>query len=84
MKFLGVSGHIIIIIVGIPLIWFLVKSLRDYRIEILVKTGVEKLGTDIDALLQVNKMTDFSKGTNIDQQEKMTMIGIINVHVAEC
>lgn len=29
-------------------------------------------------------MTDFSRGTQIDMQEKMTMIGIINVHIAEC
>ena len=60
MKFLGVSGHIVIIIVGIPLLWYLVKSLREYRIEMLIKTGVDKLGTDVDALLQVNKMTEFS------------------------
>jgi hypothetical protein len=84
MKFLGISGHIVIIIVGIPLLWYLVKSLREYRIETLIKTGVDKLATDIDALLQLNKMTDFSIGTQIDLQEKMTMIGIINVHVAEC
>ena len=84
MKFLGVRGHIVIIIVGIPLLWYLVKSLREYRIETLIKTSVEKLGSDVDALLQVNKMTDFSKGTQIDLQEKMTMIGIINVHIAEC
>ena len=51
MKFLGVSGHIIIIIVGIPLIWFFVKSLRDYRIESLIKTPVEKLASDIDAVI---------------------------------
>ena len=29
-------------------------------------------------------MTDFSNGSNLGQQEKMTMIGIINVHVSEC
>lgn len=51
MKFLGVSGHIIIIIVGIPLLWYLVRSLREYRIEMLIKTGIEKLGSDVDALL---------------------------------
>jgi PAS domain S-box-containing protein len=50
----------VIIIVGIPLLWYLVKSLREYRIEMLIKTGVDKLSTDVDALLQVNKMTEFS------------------------
>jgi hypothetical protein len=28
-----------------------VKSLREYRIEMLIKTGVDKLSTDVDALL---------------------------------
>lgn len=84
MKFLGVSGHIVIIAVGIPLLWYFVRSLREYRVEVLIKTGIEKIGSDVDALLQVNRMTDFSKGTQVDMQEKMTMIGIINVHIAEC
>jgi hypothetical protein len=51
MKFLGVSGHIVIIFVGIPLLWILAKSLRDYRIESLIKTTVDKLGTDIEAMI---------------------------------
>jgi hypothetical protein len=51
MKFLSVDGHIIIIIVGIPLIVLLVKSLREYRIETLMKIGIEKLNTDIDSLI---------------------------------
>jgi len=84
MKFLDVNGHIVIILVGFPIIVFLVRSLREYRIEVLMKTNIDKLNTDIDALIQVNKMTDFSRGVHRDQQERMTMIGVINLHVAEC
>lgn len=51
MKFLEVNGHIVIIIVGIPMIAFLVRSLRENRIESLMKTSIEKLGSDIDALI---------------------------------
>ena len=29
-------------------------------------------------------MTDYSKGINRDQTHRMTMIGIINIHVLEC
>lgn len=67
MKFLSVDGHIIIIIVGIPLIVLLVKSLREYRIETLMKIGIEKLNTDIDSLIQVHKMADFARGSHRDQ-----------------
>jgi len=47
----AVSGHIIIIFGGIPLIWVIVKNLRESRIESLAKTNIEKVGIDIDALI---------------------------------
>lgn len=84
MKLLDVNGHIVIIFAGIPLVSLLVKSLREKRIEQLVKTNVDKVQLDIDALIQVHNMTDFSKGINNDQTHRMTMIGIINIHVLEC
>ena len=51
MKLLDVNGHIVIIFVGIPLISFLVKNLREKRIENLMKTNIDKLKLDIDALI---------------------------------
>jgi hypothetical protein len=51
MKLLDVNGHIIIILVGIPLIYLLVKNLREKRVENLMKTNIDKLKLDIDALL---------------------------------
>ena len=84
MKFLNVNGHLVIILVGIPMITLLIKFLRDYRIEVLMKTGIEKVKTDIDSIIQVNKITDFSKGNYQDQTEKMTIVGVINLHIAEC
>ena len=66
MKLLHVNGHIIIIFVGIPLISLLVRNLREQRIETLMKTNIDKLKLDIDALIQVNNMTDFSKGIQKD------------------
>jgi hypothetical protein len=67
MKILTVDGHIVIIIVGFPLIALLVRSLRENRIESLMKTTVEKLGSDIEALIQIHKLIDFSRGTHRDQ-----------------
>jgi hypothetical protein len=29
-------------------------------------------------------MTDFSKGIQKDQTQRMTMIGIVNLHIIEC
>jgi len=43
MKLVKVDGQLIIILVGIPLIVFLVKSLREKRIEALLNTSIDKL-----------------------------------------
>lgn len=51
MKLLTVNGHIIIIFAGIPLVSILVKNLREYRIETLMKTNIDKVQLDIDALI---------------------------------
>jgi len=84
MKLLKVDGHIVIIFAGIPLIGYLVKNLRETRIEQLIKQNIEKLQVDIDALIQINCMSDFANGVDKDPTHRTTMIGIINSHVAEC
>jgi len=63
MKLLDVNGHLIVILLGIPFISLLVRNLREKRIEALMITNVDKLKLDIDALIQVHNMTDFSRGT---------------------
>jgi hypothetical protein len=63
MKLVDVKGHLVIILVGIPLITALVKFLREKRIDALMITNIDKLKLDIDALIQVHNMTDFSRGT---------------------
>jgi hypothetical protein len=64
MKLLEVNGHLIIIIAGFPLITNLVRNLREMRIEVLMKTNIDKLKLDIDALIQIHNITDFSKGVH--------------------
>ena len=78
------NGHIIIIFGGIPLIVLLVKSLREYRIESLMKISIDRVYYDFDALIQVHNITEFSKGIDKDKSQRMSMIGIINIHVLEC
>jgi hypothetical protein len=51
MKLLDLNGHLVVIFVGVPLISFLVKNLREKRIENLMKTNIDKLKLDIDALI---------------------------------
>jgi len=84
MKLVKMDGHIIVIFAGIPLISILVYNLRETRINHLIKLNIEKLQIDIDALIQINCMSDFSNGVDKDPQHMTTMIGIINSHVSDC
>ena len=51
MKFLKVDCHIIIIFAGIPLIVLLVKKVREYTLERLMKLSIDGIKTDLDALI---------------------------------
>jgi hypothetical protein len=84
MMLLDVNGHLTIIFIGEPIIGFLAYNLREKRIESLMKTNIDKLKLDNDALIQVHNMTNFSKGVHKDQSQRMSMIGIVNLHIIEC
>jgi hypothetical protein len=66
MKLVTVNGHIIIIFIGMPFVVYLVINLRQKRIENLMKMNVDKLRLDIDSLIQIHNLTDFSKGMQKD------------------
>ncbi len=51
MQLVEVDGHIIIILVGLPIIVYLVKNLREMRIETLMHTTMDKINNDVDALI---------------------------------
>jgi len=48
---INVNGHLIIIMVGIPIIYLFVRNLREIRIRILMETNIDKFKLDIDALI---------------------------------
>jgi hypothetical protein len=62
MKILIVDGSIIIIGLGIPLVAYLVSSLRKQRIETLTHCVTDKVKSDIDALIQISTIKQWSIG----------------------
>jgi len=51
MMFIHLTGQVIVIIIGIPLLAVMVKYVRDKRIENLLSINIDKLKRDTDALL---------------------------------
>lgn len=49
-EFFRVHGHIVIILIGVPIMCYLVKSVRDSRIESLMSKTTEQMSNDIDSL----------------------------------
>lgn len=88
-----VNGHMIIILMGCPLIVYIVIYLRQQRIEFLMDNTMEKITSDVDALIQINMIKDLSigragskvSGDSINSVEsEMKIKGIINLHFEEC
>jgi hypothetical protein len=63
-KILTVSGHIIIIMIGVPIIINVVIYIRRQRIEYLMDNTIDKINNDIDALIQINMVKELSIGRN--------------------
>lgn len=51
MKVIEISGHLVTIFFCIPLIVYLVRALREKRIDYLLNCNIDKIRTDIDALI---------------------------------
>jgi hypothetical protein len=91
-KIWTVSGHMIILLIGMPLIVLIVVYLRQQRIEFLMDNTLEKISNDVDALIQINMIKDLSigrAGTKIAEgmnsiENEMKIKGILNLHLEEC
>eukprot|EP00347_Sterkiella_histriomuscorum_P007426 403348965 len=89
-KFTDIQGHLIIIFCGVPIVVYFVTYLRERRIELLLNQNLDKINTDIDAMIQINTIKDLSiskignktVGDNVDRE--MQVKGVINVHLEEC
>jgi dolichyl-phosphate-mannose--protein O-mannosyl transferase len=92
-KILTVSGHVIIILIGVPIIVNIVIYLRKQRIEFLMDNTMDKINNDIDALIQINMIKDLSISRNTNTagsdvlggiESEMKIKGILNLHFEEC
>lgn len=84
MMIMNVYGHIVIICIGIPVIFGLVKSMRELRIQSLLLLNIDKMKTDSDALNQIFSLQKLIKESILYHKEDVTIIGIINLHILEC
>jgi hypothetical protein len=92
-KLLTVSGHVIIILLGVPFIVNIVIYLRKQRIESLMDNTMDKINNDVDALIQINMIKDLSLMRTTAKssmsalggvESDMKIKGIINLHFEEC
>jgi len=84
MKYIHINGHITIIFMGIPLIYVLVVNLRQRRIDKLMDLSVEKVKSDIDALIMITTLHEWAHDSRKNISQDMHVKGIINLHLVEC
>ena len=84
MMIMNIYGHVVIICIGVPIIFGLVKSMREVRIQSLLFVNIDKMKADFDALNQIFTIQQMIKGCSTNQTEDVSLIGIVNLHVLEC
>lgn len=59
MEFWTVSGHITVILIGLPIVVTVMRYLRNQKIEWLMSTTLDKFQKDIDCLNQIITLQDW-------------------------
>lgn len=84
MMILNIYGHVIIISIGIPIITGLVISIREIRKQCILLLNIDKMKADYEALIQIVTFQQMIQDAKVSQDEDITLIGIVNLHVLEC
>jgi len=84
MQFTNIQGHLIIIFVGIPLLFQLVKTLRERKMNWLIRTNIKDLKIESDCLQKIHLINDLGKGICDYESHQIDFIGMIEVHYLEC
>ncbi len=84
MMLLGVYDHLIILFIGAPLLALLVKNLREKRIQHLLLMGLDKMKSDTDALIQIQRIQGMIAEAKNSQTESADLIGYVHLHIVEC
>jgi len=86
MQLFEIKGHLIIILMGVPLVCFLVKALREKRIEKLIVSTTENLKSDVDSLIQISTFQEWinNGGKSAEVSQEMYVKGYINLHMDTC
>jgi Ni,Fe-hydrogenase III large subunit len=76
MLIFDVYGHIVIILIGIPVIVGVIYNLRKKRVKQLLLQSIENVKSSVEALTQIVLMQQIIKN-----KADVTLIGIVNLHV---
>ena len=84
MKLVQASGHLVIAASGLVLIFGLVYHGRKFRVRKVLLEGLEKMGSDVEALTQVINVRQMIKEQEGGGPENPMLAGVVNQHVADC
>ena len=77
------SGHLIVILIGIPIVVIVMKRLRANRIEWLMSSSLDKFTKDIECLNQIMSLQEWMQElqkTNSSVYIEIKLKGFINEH----
>jgi len=77
------TGHFIVIMIGIIPIYMLVVNMRWRFLDELVLKSPEKMTTELEAIAQCYAIYHLTK-TDTTPEQEIKLIGLINLHLKEC
>lgn len=84
MMLIEIYGHILIMLISIPIIGWFVASLRKKRVEQLMLMSIEKMGGDVEAGSHIQAVQALIADARAAQTEDGFLIGYVNLHAVEC
>jgi len=84
MMLVKIHGHVIILLICIPMFGYFVSNLRRKRIEQLLLTDIEEMKSDVDAASHLQIIQGLITEARTSQTEDGMLIGYINLHAVEC
>ena len=77
------TGHFIVLLIGIIPVFLLVKNMRARFLEELLLKAPEKVATELEAITQCYAVYTLTMAHS-DPEQEIRLIGLINVHLKEC
>ena len=83
MMIFEIHGHLIVVVIGIPIIIGVVYNLRQLRLRWILFKTPEKVSNEVEALILLTTLQQIVKDSFVNKVDDVMLIGLVNLFVME-